>query len=396
MTAPGKRISVAVAGLGIIARTVHLPLLERRADLFEIVAMCDLSPTRVEELGARYGVATERRHTDVAEMFARGGFDALLLLTSGSHGDLAATALTAGIPVLCEKPLAYTRAEAARLADLEAHATRQPTGTHPPERLPSRLMVGYMKQYDPAVAELTRLLEGIGGAAAVHAVDVSVLHPSGDSQLAFAHLPPAPTDLPVPEVTRLRSADDRLLRDAVGEDPQARILYQIMINSLSHDLSLLRLLTGAPATVDHVATWPAQRSPAVEPSVEISGRLPASGRYHIGWHLLPHYPTYHETVTLHHAHGSFELVFPSPYLLNAPTTLTVVDGRDGTERREVFRSVTASFERELVAFHAMVTGGAAPLTGIAGGAEDLVVSQRVVRRLGELTGAAIGGEAASA
>lgn len=393
MTTPGKRISVAVAGLGVIARTVHLPLLERRADLFEVVAMCDLSPSHVEELGARYGVAAQRRHTDTATMLARGGFDALLLLTSGSHGQLAAAALAAGVPVFCEKPLAFTRAEAARLADLDARAGS------------SRLMVGYMKQYDPAVAEVARLLEGIGGAAAVHAVDVSVLHPSGDSQLAFAHLPPAPADLPASEVARLRDADARLLSDAVGDDLQAKALYQVMINSVSHDLSLLRLFTGAPATVDDVATWqaPAESAtatatpaaPAAEPSVEISGRLPAGGRYHIGWHYLPDYPTYRETVTLHHARGSYELVFPSPYLLNAPTTLAVVEGRDGSERRSVFRAVASSFEQELVAFHAMVTGGSAPLTGVVGGTEDMVTSQHVVRRFGERTGAAISGEAAS-
>jgi predicted dehydrogenase len=230
----------------------------------------------------------------------------------------------------------------------------------------------------------------------VHAVDVTVLHPSGDSQLAFAHLPPAPVDVPRDEAARLRDADDRLLRAAVGDDPAARSLYQIMINSVSHDLSLLRLFTGAPASVDHVATWSVARTPALEPSVEVSGRLPSGGRYRIGWHYLPDYPAYRETVTLHHARGSFQLAFPSPYLLNAPTTLTVVDGRDGSERHGVFRAVTGAFEHELLAFHAMVTGGSAPLTGIAGGMQDVVTSQQVVRRFGELTGAAISGEAAQA
>lgn len=104
MTEPGKRIRIAVAGLGIISRTVHLPLLQRRDDLFDVVALCDLSPTRVTELGGRYGVEDGRRYTDAAAMLADGGYDAVLLATSGSHGDLAAQALRAGLPVLCEKP----------------------------------------------------------------------------------------------------------------------------------------------------------------------------------------------------------------------------------------------------------------------------------------------------
>ncbi|MGR6319482.1 Gfo/Idh/MocA family oxidoreductase [Micromonospora soli] len=377
MTEPGKRIRIAVAGLGVIARTVHLPLLQRRADLFEVVALSDLSPGRLAELGDRYGVEPARRHTDAGAMLDAGGCDAVLLATSGSHGELAATALRQGLPVLCEKPLAYTLAEADRLAEADAG-----------------LMVGYMKQYDPAVAEAARLLEAIGGAAAVHAVEVTVLHAAGDQQLAFANLPPAPRDLPDAAVARLREADARLLDAAVGGDAGARILYQILINSISHDLSLLRLFSGAPATVDHVATWPLPDGPA-EPSVEISGRLPAGGRYGIRWLSLPDCPAYRETVTLHHARGALELVFPSPYLLNAPTILTAVDRHEGGERRAQFRSVTEAFEQELVAFHAMVTAGTRPLTGIAEGAADLRTSQQVVRRYGELTGAAIGGEAAS-
>jgi myo-inositol 2-dehydrogenase/D-chiro-inositol 1-dehydrogenase len=375
VTEPGKRIRVAVAGLGVIARTVHLPLLQRRTDLFEVVALSDLSPARLAELGDRHGVEPARRHTDAAAMVDAGGCDAVLLATSGSHGELAAAALRRGLPVLCEKPLAYTLAEAERLAGTDA-----------------ALMVGYMKQYDPAVAEAARLLDAIGGAAAVHAVEVTVLHAAGDQQLAFASLPPAPRDLPGGALARLREADERLLDAAVGADPGARTLYRILINSISHDLSLLRLFTGTPASVDHVTTWPLPHGPA-EPSVELSGRLASGGRYGIRWLNLPDVPAYRETVTLHHARGALELVFPSPYLLNAPTTLTVVDRHDGGERRATFRSVTEAFEQELVAFHAMVTAGTRPLTGVAEGAADLRTSQQVVRRYGELTGAAIGGEA---
>jgi myo-inositol 2-dehydrogenase / D-chiro-inositol 1-dehydrogenase len=376
---PGKQISVAVAGLGVIARTVHLPLLERRRDLFTVAAVSDLSRTAVEDLGARYGVPAMRRHTDAREMIAAGECDAVLLLTSGSHGELVAQALRAGIPVFCEKPLAYTQAEAVELARIAADD--------------ARVMVGYMKQYDPAVAQAAEQLAAVGGAAAVHAVDVTVLHPSGESQLAFAHLD-LPSDLDPAALAEARRRDVELVRAAVGVDEQAQALYRIMVNSASHDLSLLRLLTGAPTTVDHVATWASQTNS--EPSVDVGGTLPGGGRYRIGWHYLPDYPAYRETIAVHHATGSLELVFPTPYLVNAPTTLTTVDAIGGGERRTAYRSVVEAFEEELVAFHAMVTCGIPPRTGIAGGLDDLATSQRVVRRFGELTGAAVGGEAATA
>jgi predicted dehydrogenase len=376
VTVAAKTISVAIAGLGVIARTAHLPLLERRADLFTIAAVSDLSPSAVDEVGARYGVPEKRRHTDAAEMIAAGGCDAVLLLTSGSHGDLAAQATRAGLPVLCEKPLAYTRAEADALAEAEG-----------------RLMVGYMKQYDPAVDQAGRVLAELGGPAAVHAVDVSVLHPSGEAQLAFAHLRP-PLDVPATVAAEARRRDEALVRAAVGDRPEAQALYRILVSSVSHDLSLMRLLTGAPVTADHVATW--RSGSAGEPSVDVTGTLPSGGRYGIRWHYLPDYPAYRETVTVHHARGSLELVFPSPYLMNAPTTLTTVDSVGGGERRSAYRSVMEAFEEQLVAFHAMVTAGQAPRTGVAGGVADLVTSQMIVRRYGEQAGAPVGGEAGEA
>ncbi|MFC6016886.1 Gfo/Idh/MocA family protein [Plantactinospora solaniradicis] len=384
-----ERIRVAVAGLGVIARTVHLPLLERRRDLFDLVAVADLSPERTRELGQRYGVPEHRRYRDGAELLDAGGFDGLLLLTSGSHGALVAAALRRGVPVCCEKPLAYTRAETIELAALTDPAA--PAGRPGPPGL----MVGYMKQYDPAVSELARRLNDLGGPAAVHSVEVTVLHPSGERQLGYRRLPPSPADVDPDRVRALRDAADGLLRAAVGTDPSARALYQIMINSISHDLSLLRLLTGPPSTVDHVALWPAEPAPGQEPSVEISGRLPAGGRYGIRWLYLPDHPEYRETVTVHHASGSAELVFGTPYRFDLPTTLTVRDGFDGGRRRSGYQGTTSGFERELVAFHKMVTAGTPPRTGVAGGAVDIATSQQVVRRFGELTPAAVGGEAAT-
>ena len=45
MGAVTSRIKLAVAGLGAVAQSVHLPLIARRWDLFELAAVCDLSPS---------------------------------------------------------------------------------------------------------------------------------------------------------------------------------------------------------------------------------------------------------------------------------------------------------------------------------------------------------------
>ncbi|HWM35886.1 MAG TPA: Gfo/Idh/MocA family oxidoreductase [Streptomyces sp.] len=363
------RLRLAVAGLGAIARTAHLPLLERRSDLFEITALCDLSPSCLDEIGTRYGVPVQRRHTGTGSLLAQGGFDAVLLLTSGSHGDVAEAALREGYAVLCEKPLAYTRAEAARVAAAESEQGRGP-----------RLMVGYMKQYDPAAVRLTELLAEAGGTGSVRSVEVCVLHPTGKAQLEFAHLPAPGDDVDQEALAALRARDGELVSQALGvEAPEpARALYDIVNSSVCHEFSLLRSIVGSPESVDYAARWSDE---AARPgSVELSGRLPGPASYSIRWHYLPGHAAYRETVAVHHECGTLELAFPSPYLMNAPTVLTATDNMSGAEVRAEYRSVVEAFEEELVAFHAMVTRGRPPRTGVRGATEDLITAQRVVAR----------------
>lgn len=383
----GTRLRLAVAGLGAVARTVHLPLLERRRDLFEITALCDLSGNTLDEIGTRYQVPQTQRHLSTIALFAGGGFDAVMLLTSGSHGDAAEAALRAGYAVLCEKPLAFTRAEAERVAAAEDAQASGP-----------RLMVAYMKQYDPAALRLVRLLEEAGGPEAVRSVEVCVLHPTGKSQRDFAHLPLPPGDIDPDALAALRARDAGLIDHALGVEapPAARSLYEIVNASVCHDLSLMRLVNGSPETVDFAATWPSPAGQTGPGSVELSGRLPGGARYAIRWHYLPGHAAYRETVDVHHEGGTLQLAFPSPYLMNTPTVLTATDNDGGTERRARFRSVSEAFEAELVAFHAMVTRGEPPLTGVRGATEDLITAQRAVARLAALEGHPCAGEAASA
>jgi predicted dehydrogenase len=369
----GRALKIALVGCGAVTQAVYVPLLSRRRDLFEVTAVCDLSRTLADAVGDRLGAPG--RYTELHRMLADGGFDAVVMLASGSHGESVRQALAAGYAVLCEKPLALTRAEVEALPE-------------------GRLMVGYMKQYDPAVRRAEELLAELGGAAAIRAVEVTVLHPSGESQLAFANLAQA-RDIDPELLASLRAAENALVSKAVGESatPELRSVYNVSLGSICHDLSLLRRFTGSPAEISHVETWG-----PLPGSIEISGPLPVAGRFSIRWHYLDTYPAYRETVAIHHDHGTLELAFPAPYLMNAPTTLTVVStavsGAAGSETRAEWRDVSEAFEVQLAAFHAYVGEGKQPLTDPAGALEDIVTAQRVAARYAVQHGLPIGGEAA--
>ncbi|HUQ79113.1 MAG TPA: Gfo/Idh/MocA family oxidoreductase [Patescibacteria group bacterium] len=380
----GERIRVGVAGLGAVAQAVHLPLLARLADTFRIVALADLSPSLLATIGDRYRVPADARVASVDALIARPGLEGIILLTSGSHGGAALAALDAGLAVLCEKPLATTVAEADRLA---ASPNRD------------RLLLGYMKAFDPAVEEARRLVvQEAATLGDLRSIDVLVLHPTSESQLAFARLVPPAADLDATVLGGLRAAEHERVEAALGPAAAAELgpLYGGPLNgSLVHELSVIRSVTGetGPLSIDHVDVWPDGVWP---PSIAVAGRLPSGVRVRLGWHFLDRYPAYREEVRFHHPGGSVELTFPAPYRLNQPTILEVETGADETRRRTVFDSIEEAFERELLAFGRLIRHGEAPRTGIADGRTDTITCQRIARALAARRGIAIGGEAALA
>ena len=378
-----RRLRVGVAGLGAVAQAVHLPLLARLPDAFQIAAICDLSPSLRAAIGERYGVPAEARYATVEELLDDAEIDGLIVLTSGSHGGVALAALDRGLPVLCEKPLAFTLAEADALAASSAA---------------DRLLLGYMKVFDPAVVEARRIVDDpSSGLGPLRAIEVAVLHPTSASQLRFAHLLPPPADVDPAVIGALRRATDDLVRAAIGPaaDELGDLYGGILLGSVVHELSVIRAVSGDVAAIDWADAWGWEGG---EPgSILLGGRLADGARVTIGWHFLPDYPAYREDVRFHHVGGSVELTFPAPYRLHEPTRLVVSSGGDETRRQIVFDSIEEAFEAELLAFHALAAApdGGPPRTGIADGRTDIVTCQRAVVRLAERRGITVGGEAAA-
>jgi predicted dehydrogenase len=359
-------LRLGVVGLGAVAQAVHLPLLAKHPDRFVASALCDLSPSTC----ARLAGDDARQFSSAEELIESGELDAVAILTSGSHGELAAAAARAGLAVFCEKPLAYT------LAEIDAL-----------EALDPRLMLGYMKLYDPAVERARELL---ADRPAPRAVDVTILHPPDAPQLAHAALPPRPTDVDLALLDQLGAADAATLERALGDVPAelGRLYSDVILGSIVHDLAVIRYLVGGPLTVERADAWGAQ-------SVALDAQLPGGARVSIRWHYLDRYPAYREEVRVHDEAGTVALAFPAPYLLHAPTVLTVVDGDGDGERRSQSRWTAEAFERQWLAFADFAAGGAAPRAGIAEGRADVVACQAAAALLAARNGIDVGGEAAA-
>ena len=365
---------MGVIGLGAVAQAVHLPLLAKHPDRFRIAAVCDLSAASRSALGLRYGVPEERRFGAAEELLASDGIDAVAILTSGSHAALAAAAAATGRAVFCEKPLAYT------IGDLDGLAAADPV-----------LQLGYMKLYDPAVERAAALL---ANRPAPRSVEVTVLHPPSAPQLAHAGLLMPAGDVAADALEALAAEEAEALARALGAAPAwlADLYADVLLGSVVHDLAVIRALVGGPLAVDDADVWPGE---ATDGSVALTGLLPGGARVSIRWHYLQGYPAYREEVRVHHERGTVGLAFPAPYLLHAPTVLTVVDSDGEAERVARTRSTVEAFERQWLAFDALVREGRAPHAGIAEGREDVLVCQAAARALAARHGVELGGEAAS-
>jgi Oxidoreductase family, NAD-binding Rossmann fold len=370
-------VRLGIIGLGAVAQLVYEPILARRHDLFEIVGVAELSRSVRDAVGARLGVAAGRRHASVEELLAGGGLDAVLVLSSGSHGAVVDAVTAEGIPVLVEKPLAWTHGELDRLAGRS-----------------TLIQVGYMKRFDPAYRRIAELLDG--GGSAVRAVEVTVLHPSDARQVAFRGGTLARGTDVAPELAAAGQARAELLRARALGDSAAELGWvysDVLLGSLIHDLAVLRPLVGDPRDIGWARLWPGDWHPE-RLSVGFDADLDGEAQLSIRWHYLPDYPSYTETVRLHTETESYTLTFPAPYLLHAPTLLSVTSARDGYTEVTGTTSHVEAFEAQLVDFHTTAVNGVAPAIGLSEARADLTTCQRFAAALAAGLGVGIGGEAA--
>ncbi len=102
-------LKVGIIGCGSIAQHRHLPEYEVNPYV-QIVAVCDSNKKRAKKIANNYGV---NMYTDYNELINCEELDAVSVCTPNHlHASISIAALQAGIHVLCEKPMATSKADA--------------------------------------------------------------------------------------------------------------------------------------------------------------------------------------------------------------------------------------------------------------------------------------------
>jgi myo-inositol 2-dehydrogenase/D-chiro-inositol 1-dehydrogenase len=133
MTSP---IGIGFIGGGPVTQAIHLPALATLGDRFRTVRVMDVNPVVADEVAARYGAVGS---TDAASIYADPAVEVVAICSPNAfHAEQVLAACKAGkAAVLCEKPLAVSRAEADAIRD-----AARASGT--------AIFVGTMHAYDPA------------------------------------------------------------------------------------------------------------------------------------------------------------------------------------------------------------------------------------------------------
>ncbi|MBB5223147.1 myo-inositol 2-dehydrogenase/D-chiro-inositol 1-dehydrogenase [Amaricoccus macauensis] len=146
-------LRVGVIGTGVMGAE-HARILCEETRGAHLAAVADTDPGRAAAVADGAAV-----FTDPLELIAAKGVDAVVIASPDvTHGTLAHACLERGKPVLCEKPLAATTAEALALVEAEVALGRR------------LIQVGYMRRFDPAYGEMreARLNGAIGAPVLLH------------------------------------------------------------------------------------------------------------------------------------------------------------------------------------------------------------------------------------
>jgi predicted dehydrogenase len=142
-----KKIRYAVVGLGHFAQVAILPAFERTRRA-ELVALFSDDPDKLKKLKRKYKVEHALGYDAYDELLASGAVDAVYIaLPNSLHREYTERAATAGVHVLCEKPMAPTVADCeAMIAACEASSVK--------------LMIAYRLHFERANLSAVELAQG--------------------------------------------------------------------------------------------------------------------------------------------------------------------------------------------------------------------------------------------
>ncbi|MBX7431424.1 Gfo/Idh/MocA family oxidoreductase [Mycobacterium sp. Y57] len=151
--------TLGLIGLGRIG-AFHAETLSNLPEVSGLL-ITDERPEVVGQVAAKYGATPVG---SVAELLSSGIDGVVVAAATPAHAQLTLAAVERGLPTFCEKPIASTAAESARVADIIG-------------RSGVSVQVGYQRRFDAAFAAVKRAVDD-GSLGALHTVRSTTMDPA--------------------------------------------------------------------------------------------------------------------------------------------------------------------------------------------------------------------------
>jgi predicted dehydrogenase len=356
------KLRIGVVGCGLVAQIAHLPYLQELSHLFEISALCDLSPSLVDQLCQRYNVPA--KYLDYRRLLEH-DLDAVFVLTR-DHAPVAIAAAERGKHVLVEKPMCFNLEQ----ADEMIHSARQ-HGV--------KLMVGYMKRYDPGFERVQEIFQKMEGRRLIR-VHNSVGSPDRITQEIYDLV--RTSDVPEEKLSAAKIREVASFLQAIGQEKEEFLsAYSLLLHLWSHDINLLRGAFGEPHQMKYAEVRVGKRVSSL-PSVQVLAVLDYGPDAACMWETQAFVANewWNEELALFGDERTVKVRFPNPYLKNSPTIVRVEETAGGALiEQEIIASYDEAYKRELRHFYNCVVNDVEPRTSGEDGRKDLEFAIHVIQ-----------------
>ncbi|MEK0317054.1 Gfo/Idh/MocA family oxidoreductase [Cohnella sp. 56] len=351
-----KKLKVGLIGLGEIAQMIHLPIMQSLPELYEIVALCDISQRLLDVIGEKHRV--KNLYTNASDMLDQTGLDAVFVLNNMEyHTECTVAALQRNLHVFVEKPMCVTEAEACDIIKARNASNAQ-------------VMVGYMRRFAPAYLRALEEVRALGqiNYARVRDMIGPNAYFTGQSGIHVYRF----GDIPAEAGRDRKERNTRLMQEAVGEaSDEDYAAYGLLLGLNSHDISAMREMLGMPIRVKAASSRQGGRfknaileydgyDVMFETGVDQQGRFDA------------HIEVYGER-------RSVRVQYDTPYLRQLPTTLQIRDTTgDALEETVIRPTYKDAYTCELEYFYEVAANGLSPKTTPEDYLQDLTIIKMIM------------------
>jgi len=135
-------VRIGIIGAGVMGAE-HARLIREETRGAVLAAVCDADAARARAASGKGAV-----FSDPLALIGSDTIDAVVIVSpDATHADLTIACIEAGKPVLCEKPLGVSGADALRVVEAEAKAGK------------ALVQVGYNRRFDPPYLEMRAMVE---------------------------------------------------------------------------------------------------------------------------------------------------------------------------------------------------------------------------------------------